>query len=220
MYKEFREGVIEPLVNEGLAPEIAQRLAKDTPRLYKTFSDKLSNMITQSGQGGVGEPAKAKILLNKLDEGVNTFNSKHNDFLKKRGLDIGNLSGKLENLGTRFQAIGQTSVFRPTTTQLEMVAGGVGGIGLKGANLAGRTVKGMGDIKNWPANKLNDMVKNAPEGILAEAKRDFDALAKAVNSGDTYLRDVALYALMQRPKVREYITTQSQSLEGQESDNP
>lgn len=224
--RKFKAAVIDPLTGKGMPIEDGGYLGSLTPAQKKErVAGSLAGILQQSrtpGQAG-------KVPKDKLTQVIDNLTALEKEYQPKEGgpglmekLGLGSVDeferkifDKADDSAMTRQVLGYDPQSSPTTNlwSLATLGGATTGRGvlIAGANQAGRASQTVVPT----LAKISKAIYSAPEqslyGVANGLKGSgFDhlgnALEKALNEKNTYLKNAALFSILQNPKARAFIS--------------
>lgn len=216
---DFKAAVIDPLTGKGFSDKKGY-LANMTPRAKDSkVTSSIKDIIKQTRKPGtMGEEAQDKLTM--VLDNLTELEKNNPGTIERLGLgsvdDLErNILNKADEMAIKHQVVGYDPQSSPSTniwSLLTMGGAATGrGVVIAGANQAGRLVNKAGPT----LAKISKAIYSAPEKSLYGVANGLKgsgfehlggALEKALNEKNTYLKNAALFSILQNPDARLFIS--------------
>jgi hypothetical protein len=222
LYKAFyglRNAGTETILAKGTPTDIAQvwagSLKNPQNSLYNGVEDLLSK-LTSPGSARL----EANQTVQNLTENLGKYDQQFPGLLENYGINPDTIGSDIQNKADDFATAQQ--ILRGNISHGHSVkglalsaGGGLGGLGLRGANIAGRALSPVVNMsKNLyelPESSLRTVAGMLNDGGLNNLG---DALNRNLDSGNPTMKNAVLFSIMQNPKARIILGS------GQNNENP
>jgi len=227
LYSQFydlRKAVSETIVSRGLPVELSEVWMGDMIKGRRKLTEGVRDLLTSATTPGAKKLPAAGGSFPQLITNLNEFDVKHPGVLKEIGLDSKEFFEDIISKGDEFAIAKQKLGFEPQAgigRELKAIpiGGATTGKGrlLSVATVAGQGVRAIKPVAGKVAN-LSRKLYDAPAQQLGELSKDLyesgvpglvslgKALEKGLADKNTAAKNAALFAILQNPKSRLFIS--------------
>ena len=203
LFHDYRNSLAEPLLNEG---SNNPKYLSDMANWPEALSNKFQDMFQKLGFSK--ESANDYLQsLSKVKNNLEAFSEKYPGELEKLGLDpdqlVKTIKSQADVSGVRIRQTGEVA----GNDILSKAAGVVTGAPMSGAALVGRATRGGARLINRFNTASPEELQAAGQRLVNDPDLKFlgDSLLKSIQTNNNFLKNAAIFKILQNPRAREIL---------------